>query len=297
MDKIVNLNVEKYCDLLGVECLNPLVNVVNLKEATRSLDSVCNFGFYVIFLKHIKCGVMQYGMTTYDYDAGTIVSIGPGQVVHCSHDGVHSMNCDTLMFSPQLIQGTALAKKMTRYTFFSYSSNEALHADEQEQATLLDCMNKIKQESSCDADHHSRDIVLMNIELLLEYCLRYYDRQFTTRSVVNHDMLTRFESLLTEYMTTGLPHEQGLPSVKYFADKVCLTPNYFGDVVKKLTGKTAQEYILGRVVDMGKEMILGTDKSVNDIAYDLGFQYPQHFTRFFKNKVGMTPLEFRKASQ
>lgn len=296
MDKVRPLTIETYCAGLGLECLNPSVNVVNLRDSRGALDDVCNFGFYALFLKHIKCGPMQYGMTTYDYEAGTVVCIAPGQVVRCTLSPATAVDCDALLFSPQLLQGTALAAKMARYSFFSYGSNEALHASKEEQATLLDCMRKIQQESRQD-DHHSRDIILMNIELLLEYCLRFYDRQFTTRTLVNHDLLSRFEKLLDDYLATGTQREQGLPTVKYFADKVCLSSNYFGDLVKKLTGKTAQEYILWRVVDMGKEMILGTDKAINDIAYDLGFQYPQHFTRFFKNKVGMTPLEFRKASQ
>ena len=144
MDKVVDLTIARYCDMLGLECLNPLVSVVNLRDSSGVLDDVCNFGFYAVFLKHIKCGVMQYGMTTYDYAAGTIVSIAPGQVVRCALSPATAVNCDALLFSPQLLHGTALASKMARYSFFSYSSNEALHAGEEEQATLLDCMLKIQ---------------------------------------------------------------------------------------------------------------------------------------------------------
>lgn len=299
INKIIKLNIPQFCDLMGVECQHEDVSAFNLKEAPgKAFDEVCNFDFFALYLKHINCGPLQYGMTTYDYDAGTIVCIGPNQVVKLQHKREDPViDCDTIVFSPALLHGSSLAKKMQRYSFFAYSSNEALHLTDDEQLIVKGCMDKIRREASDETDQHSRDIILMNLELLLEYCLRFYDRQFTTRQEVNRNLLSRFETLLNEYLQKGLQREQGLPTVKYFADKACLSPNYFGDLVKKLTGRTAQEYILNRVVDLGKEMLLGSEDSINDIAYSLGFQYPQHFTRFFKNKTGMTPMEFRKASR
>jgi len=296
MSKIISLDCpDRYCELYGLESYNPQVCVVELDQATTPVRGTCNFGFYAMFLKHQKCGVMQYGRTTYDYEEGTIVSIGPGQVVRCETPEGQRPRCTALLFDKSLVRGTALGKKMARYSFFSYTSNEALHMSEQEKQTIIDCMEKIRIESSEDIDHHSRDIIVMNIELLLEYCMRFYDRQFTTRDVANRDILEKFEASLNEYMMGDAVRQHGLPTVKYFADKACLSPNYFGDLIKKLTGKTAQEIILDHIVECGKEMLIGTDKPVTDIAYDLGFQYAQHFSRFFKKKTGCTPLEFRHA--
>jgi len=298
IDKIIKLNgPDDYCDLYGLTNNNSLVSVVELDEATTPVQCVCNFGFYAMFLKHIKCGTMRYGITTYDYDEGTIVSIGPGQVVSCETHAGKRPRCTALLFSPSLIKGTALGRSMNRFSFFSYSSNEALHMSDSEREIIVDCLAKIKTESEEELDKHSRAIVVKNIELLLEYCLRFYDRQFETRSVVNSDILQRFESLLSDYMNGSEVHTNGLPTVKYFADKICLSPNYFGDLIKKLTGKTAQQYILDKIVDLGREMILGSDKPISEIAYDLGFQYPQHFSRFFKKRTGCTPMEYKAMSK
>jgi len=294
MEKIVNLDCpDRYCELYGLENYHPLVSVVELSDAQNRVDAVTNFGFYAMFLKHQKCGVMQYGMTTYDYDDGTIVSIGPGQVVKCNTPEGVRPRCTALLFDQKLVRGTALGRKMSRYSFFSYTSNEALHLSDSEKQIVMDCMEKIKIESNQDADHHSRDIIVMNIELLLEYCMRFYDRQFTTRETTNRGILENFEAMLNDYMQSDEVKKIGLPTVKYFADKACLSPNYFGDLIKKLTGKTAQEIILDRIVELGKEMILGSDKPISEIAYSLGFQYSQHFSRFFKRKTGCTPLEYR----
>jgi len=297
MDKIVNLDCpDRYCELYGLENYNPLVSVVELQDATGLVDDVTNFGFYAMFLKHEKCGEMQYGMTKYDYDEGTIVSIGPGQVVRCHTPEGTRPRCTALLFDKKLVNGTPLGRKMSRYTFFSYKSNEALHMSDEERKIVIDCMDKIRAESNQDIDHHSRDIIVMTIELLLEYCMRFYDRQFTTRNIENKGILENFENNLNEYMQSNEVHTTGLPTVKYFADKACLSPNYFGDLIKKLTGKTAQDIILDRIVDLGKEMLVGTEKTVAEISYDLGFQYSQHFSRFFKKRAGCTPGEYRGQS-
>lgn len=296
MSKIIHLDCpDRYCELYGLESMNPQVAVVELDRAENAVSGTCNFGFYAMFLKHMKCGVMQYGMTTYDYAEGTIVSIGPGQVVRCETPEGKRPRCTALLFDKSLIQGTPLGRKMARYSFFSYQSNEALHMSDQEKQIIMDCMEKIRLESEQDTDHHSQDILVANIELLLEYCLRFYDRQFTSRAVTNRGILEDFENNIVAYMQRQDIAERGLPTVKYFADKACLSPNYFGDLIKKLTGKTAQDIILDHIVEAGKEMLLGTEKSVTEVAESLGFQYPQHFSRFFKRKTGCTPLEYRNA--
>lgn len=208
-------------------------------------------------------------------------------------EGVRPMS-HGLVFHPDLIRGTSLGQEIKQYSFFSYSSNEALHLSEEERTIFRDCLDKIQQELTHPIDKHSKRLITRNIELLLDYCMRFYERQFVTRGKVNKDILTRFENLLDAYFQSDKPQTEGLPTVKYFADKVNLSPNYFGDLVKKETGRTAQEYIQNKLVAIAKEEILGSDKSVSEIAYQLGFQYPQHFTRIFKKSVGHTPSVYRE---
>lgn len=199
-----------------------------------------------------------------------------------------------ILFHPDLIKGTSLGRGIKQYSFFAYASNEALHTSEEERTIIMDCLAKTRLELQRPIDKHSRRLITRNIELLLDYCMRFYERQFITRTAVNRDVLAKFEMLLDEYFQGEHPQNEGLPTVKYFADKVCLSPNYFGDLIKKETGKTAQEYIQNKVIDLAKELILGTDKTVTEIAYTLGFQYSQHFNRTFKKHTGVTPSEYRK---
>ncbi len=198
-----------------------------------------------------------------------------------------------ILFHPDLLQGTALGKSIRKYTFFSYEANEALHLSEEERAIVTDCLKIIRMELEHGVDKHSKTLLVTHIELLLNYCMRFYERQFATRSRANHDVLARFERLLDDYFEGPLAERDGLPTVKYFADKVCLSPNYFGDMLKKETGKTPQEYIQEKVIEVAKERVAGTDETVSRIAYSLGFQYPQHFCRQFKRRVGCTPNEYR----
>ena len=198
-----------------------------------------------------------------------------------------------LLFHPDLIRGTSLAHKMKDYTFFSYEVNEALHMSERERQTVFNCFNEIEEELRHSIDKHSRSIIVSNIEVLLNHCLRFYDRQFATRAIINSDVLTRFEALLNDYFETDKPLELGLPSVAWCADKLHLSANYFGDLVKKQTGKSAIEYIHLAVIHKVKDYLLGTDKTVSEIAYDTGFQYPHHLSRLFKKIAGCTPNEYR----
>ena len=229
----------------------------------------------------------------YDYQDGTIVSFGPGQITGIDMaPGVRPM-AHGLLFHPDLIRGTALGQEIRNYTFFSYEVNEALHLSEEERQTIIDCLNKIQAELEHAIDKHSRRLITANIGVLLDYCLRFYDRQFITRNQQNNDIIVRFERLLDEYFDGPTPQQEGLPSVKYFADKVFLSPNYFGDMIRKQTGKTASEYIQTKVIERAKENLLSSDKTMSEIAYDLGFQYPQHLSRMFKRVAGCTPNEFR----
>ena len=187
-----------------------------------------------------------------------------------------------------------MGQNIKNYSFFSYEVNEALHLSEQEKEIVTDCIHKIQIELEHAIDKHSKQLIVRNIELLLDYCMRFYERQFITRNQVNKDIIVRFEHLLDEYFQGQVALTEGLPSVKYFADKVCLSPNYFGDLIKKETGKTAQEYIQCRIIELAKERILEGSQTVSQIAYELGFQYPQHFSRLFKKHVGYTPNEYKQ---
>ena len=297
MDKILNLDsVDLYNKLYGLETLNPLVSVIDLNKATSSVDLIrFNYGIYALYLKLEKACDIKYGRQTYDYQEGTIVCFAPGQTAETNPttDKVQ-VNAHGILFHPDLLRGTSLGKNIKKYTFFSYEVNEALHLSEEERSIVMDCLKIIRMELEHGVDKHSKTLLVNHIELLLNYCMRFYERQFITRSENNKNVLVKFETLLDDYFQSDKPQTNGLPSVKYFADKVFLSPNYFGDLIKKETGKSAQEYIQTKMIDLAKEMIAGTEKTVSQIAYELGFQYSQHFNRIFKKNVGYTPGEYRK---
>ena len=200
------------------------------------------------------------------------------------------------MFHPDLIRGTQLGQDIKQYSFFAYSSNEALHLSDEEKEIFNDCLNNIETEMNHSIDNHSKKLICRNIELLLDYCMRFYERQFITREAVNRDILTKFEELIDEYFQSDNAERNGLPTVKYFAEECFLSPNYFGDLVKKETGRSPQEYIQSKIITLAKEQLLSTEKSISEISYGLGFQYSQHFNRYFKRNVGLTPSEYRTAT-
>ena len=296
MDKILNLDsVDLYNKLYGLETLNPLVSVIDLNKATSSVDLIrFNYGIYALYLKLEKACDIKYGRQTYDYQEGTIVCFAPGQTAETNPttDKVQ-VNAHGILFHPDLLRGTSLGKNIKKYTFFSYEVNEALHLSEEERSIVMDCLKIIRMELEHGVDKHSKTLLVNHIELLLNYCMRFYERQFITRGKTNRDVLTRFENLLDEYFESALAEQDGLPTVKYFADKLCLSSNYFGDMFKKETGKSPQEYIQEKVIELAKERISDTADTVSQIAYSLGFQYPQHFCRLFKKRVGYTPSEYR----
>ena len=296
MKEVIKLDtVDQYNQFFGLETLHPLVSVVDLSEATKfPTHFTMNYGIYALFLKKVKCGDIRYGRQIYDYQEGTVTSIATGQVVETEMQQGVKPSAHGLLFHPDLIKGTSLGQDIKQYSFFSYASAEALHLSEEEKGIFMDCLEKIEMELQHPIDKHSKRLISRNIELLLDYCMRFYERQFITRSESNKSVLVKFEALLDDYFQSDKPQTDGLPSVKYFADKVFLSPNYFGDLIKKETGKSAQEYIQTRMIDLAKEMIAGTEKTVSQIAYELGFQYSQHFNRIFKKNVGYTPGEYRK---
>lgn len=292
-------SVAEYNALNNHETLHPLVSVIDFSKALPRSWGInksvkLNFGLYCIFLKEVKCGDLRYGKHNYDYQEGTLVFISPGQALSIDNTGeTYQPKGYALVFHPDLIHGTSLGRHIHNYTFFSYQSNEALHLSEREKKIILDCFSKIEYELERAIDQHSKRLIVSNIELLLNYCVRFYDRQFITRDIVHKGILEKFESLLNGFFQTDKPQAIGLPSVAWCASELNLSANYFGDLVKKETGKTAQEYIQSKVIDVAKERIFDHSKSVSQIAYELGFKYPQHFTRLFKQRVGQSPNEYR----
>jgi|SRR5690606_13160506 len=286
--------VKQYNDTLGVDTLHPLVSVVNFDEMPTYQYFRRYMGIYAVFLKYIKCGDMKYGCQPYDYEDGTLVFISPGQVYGIDSKGkIIKPSGKALVFHPDLIANTDLGRKIKDYSFFSYEVNEALHLSKKERATINDCFDKIADEIDQNIDKHSQTLIVSNIELFLNYCIRFYDRQFITRTKANKDILSRFENLLNDYFKSEKCRDLGVPTVSWCAEQLHLSTNYFGDLIKKETGNTALDYIQSKVIDEAKAMMFDNDKTLSDIAFQLGFKYQQHFTRLFKQKTGVTPNEFR----
>ncbi len=274
--------------------LHPLVSVIDFTGTTPEIyASKMNFGFYAVYLKEVQCGDMKYGRHTYDYQDRTLVFVAPGQIINVEINKDYKPKGYALLFHPDLIRGTQLGKHIDDYTFFNYQSREALHLSEKERKTVLDCFEKIKEELEAGTDRHSRKLISSNIELFLNYCIRFYDRQFITRTEPNNDTLEKFETLLNEYFESDKLQTIGIPTVGYCADQLHFSSNYFGDLIKKETGKTPIEYIQLKIMNLAKEKIMDQRKSISEIAYELGFRYPQHFTRAFKKITGHTPHEYR----
>lgn len=290
-------SVDAYNRLNGFETKHPLVAVVDMRQAdpvAAREPHTFEYGVYSLWLKQARCGDLTYGRMPYDYQEGTVTSFAPGQVVSFKPAPDYKPHALGLLFHPDLIRGTSLGKNIGQYAFFSYSSREALHLSDDEKAIFKDCLDKISQELERPTDTHSKGIICRNIELLLDYCMRFYDRQFITRKVANNSVLQKFEELLNAYFDGNNAMLKGLPSVRYFAEGCFLSPNYFGDLVKKETGMTPQEHIQNKIIALAKEELAGTDNTVNEISFRLGFQYSQHFNRYFKRSTGMTPSAYRK---
>ncbi|WFE83100.1 helix-turn-helix domain-containing protein [Parabacteroides chongii] len=287
-------NINLYNDWAGVETQNPLVGFIDFStvKPLRHVRKV--YGFYAVFLKDQKCGEVRYGRRYYDYQNGTLIFIAPGQVFGAEDDGMEFQpEGYLLMFHPDLLRNTPLGRMMDEYSFFSYEINEALHISTVERQIIMDCFKKIQYELNHPIDRHSKNLITDNIKTFLDYCTRFYDRQFITRDNHNHDVLTRFERLINDYFNDGTAKQIGLPTVQYCADKLNLSPNYFSDLLKKETGFTPLRFIHNKAIEIAKTELVSTECTINEIAYNLGFQYPQHFTRLFKKEVGCTPNEYR----
>lgn len=295
---IVRLDsIDAYNKLYGLETKHPLVTVIDLTKATKVVNHVrMDYDVYALFLKNGANCTLKYGRQPYDYQEGTVVSFSPGQMIGVDTETDEiAPDVIGLMFHPDLLHKTPLASKINEYGFFDYSQREALHLSTDERRIFRQCLGRIKEEITHPVDRHTAEIVSSHIQVMLDYITRFYERQFITRRKVNSDVLNRFESSLKKYLESGQSRE-GLPTVNQFAEEANLTPGYFGDVIKKETGMTAQEIIIRHIVDRAKHRLADSTDDISIIAYELGFQYPQHFSRMFKRVAGLSPRQFREKS-
>ncbi len=289
-------SVQEFNDYFGLETLHPLVGVASYEHTSEIVEAINHYGIYTLFLKENKGCKLSYGRTPYDFDEMTVTSFAPGQVVHVEPvPGIAYPRWTGLVFHPDLLNRTMLGRNISRYEFFDYTSNEALHLSSGEVDIFRGVLDMINQELHRGIDKHSKELIVSNIELLLNYCLRFYDRQFVTREEINHSVVKKFTSLLDSYLANNAQRE-GLPSVAYFADKCCYSPKYFGELVKTETGRTAKDFINDRMLRQAKQLLSDDSLSITQVSMRLGFEYPQHFVRFFKTHTGHTPSDFRRAA-
>lgn len=279
---------------------HPLISVIYNKDLKKISGvqgvKVINQLYTVIFKSSNLCSAFSYGRSSYDHEEGTLVFTAPGQVMEFDQ-GSEQSEIDpmgwTLVFHPDLFRKSGLSEKINAYTFFHYDSNEALHLSDQERRSIEDLLKKIKQEYTQALDKHSQHLINSNIELFLDYCLRFYDRQFFSRTSVNSDVVSKFERLLIQYYNNEQALNHGIPSVEYCAKQLHLSPNYLSDVLKRETGKTTLEHIHFFLIEKAKNNLLNSSDTISSIAYSLGFEYPQHFSSLFKLKAGISPKEYR----
>lgn len=276
---------------------NPLVSVIKLDdinyESTVGLDTI-TFNFYTIFLKRNFDGRVKYGQHYYDFDNGTMSFFAPKQSVSMEDNQPTKVEGWMLIVHPDFLHGNLLAKKIKDYGFFDYATNEALHLSEAEDEIIAGLMQNMQREIEAMIDSYTQDVVVAHIELLLNYCNRFYNRQFITRKKVSNDLLIKFEDLLKTYFKNQST-DNSLPSVQFFSEQLFVSPNYLNDLLKNLTGQTTQQHIHNYIIDQAKELLTTTNLTVSEIAYQLGFEYSQSFNKLFKNKTEMTPLEFRQS--
>lgn len=297
-DKIININsISQIHELMGWEKpKHPLISVIEAEKffmSEEALGTKVVTDLYLISLKDKNCGV-EYGRNYLDFDEGVMVFSAPRQAASVTRvielGEIHGW---ILYFHPDLIHGTHLSAQMSEYTFFNYDVFEALHLSDDEEKTVVDVIKNIRKEYLQRIDNHSQRVIVSSLELLLNYSLRYYERQFNTRKKQSVGVLSQFENELQGYFSSNLNKERGLPSIQYFADKIHLSTHYLSDLLKKETGRSAKDHINDFVIDKAKNMLLSSNDSVSGIAYDLGFNYPHYFTRLFKARTGLTPVEYR----
>lgn len=296
-DQIIHItNLSQAHEMMGLEPpKHPLISIVRWENVTPPAKNVkmrYMSDFFTVMLKDADCG-LQYGRNYYDFDQGLLTFIGPKQVFSTTNDNFSATGW-MLVFHPDLIRQSNLGKNIGNYTFFSYDVHEALHLSDKEEDILNDCVAKLEFELDQNIDAHSKNLLVSNIELLLNYCNRFYERQFHTRADSHSDVVTSVERLIKEYYDEGKQLQEGTPSIQFLANEVNLSANYLSDLLKKETGRNTKEHINHFVVDRAKTILLNSEDNVSEIAYDLGFNYPHYFSRMFKKETGMTPQKYRE---
>ncbi len=275
---------------------HPLVSVLDaskIKISESEIGVKVIYDFYMVSLKDKSCGI-EYGRNTIDFDEGVMIFSAPGQVYSPTRPiTIGELEGWMLFFHPDLIRNTHLGLEIDSYSFFNYDVYEALHLSEEEELTVHDCVKKIQHEYEQRIDNHSQRVIVSNLELLLNYSWRFYERQFNTRTSKSKDIVSQFELHLKHYFKANLQFESGLPTIQYFAEKAHLSPHYFSDLLKKETGRPPKDHINDFIISRAKTLLMNSSDSISSIAYDLGFNYPHYFARLFKSKTGMTPVEFR----
>jgi AraC family transcriptional regulator, transcriptional activator of pobA len=277
---------------------HPLVSLINFGEVpgnSSGLTGTFAFNFYSIAIKRGFKGKLKYGQNYYDFDEGVMSFLAPGQLLSKEITDEAPLSGWLLVIHPDFLRNYPLGKKIKEYGFFSYAVNEALHLSEKEEKMVETIMKNIEQEYRSSIDKFSQDVMISHIELLLNYSNRFYNRQFITRKNANNDLLINLETLLDEYFTGEKVQEFGLPTVKYVADNLNVSPNYLSDMLRSLTGQSTQQHIHNKLIEKAKEILTSTSFSVGEIAYKLGFETPQSFNKLFKNKTNVSPLEFRNS--
>jgi AraC-like DNA-binding protein len=279
---------------------HPLISVVKFEDIKpkggNRPKSIVN-GFYSIALKKTFNAKMKYGQQAYDFPEGILAFIAPSQIISVvmEENEIIEHSGWLLIFHPDFLWNTSLAKKIKQYDFFGYNLTEALHLSEKEEVMLTNIMQNIHQEYNSNIDKFSQDVIIAQLELLLTYSERFYQRQFITRKISNHTILAKLENLLNAYFRQNINSEKGLPTVEYISEQLNISPNYLSRLLKTLTGQSTKQFIQDKLIDLAKEKLSTTDLSVNEIAYDMGFEYPQSFSKLFKSKTNLTPLEFRNS--
>ena len=295
MSKILKVrSVNDYGSYLGCPARHPLVCVIDYAEVSPIRHSLNNYGVYALFLRDDVGVELDYGCGRYDYNQGTLLCVAPGQVGGKEDNGERvSITGWALLFHPDLLRGTPLEKRIRDYSLFDYRVNEALHMSDREHDILVSLMRRMREELDNERDAQQDAILVGYIGLVLNFCQRFYNRQFQSRETENSDILVRFNRLLADYYEQQLQLKLGLPTVQYCADRLCLSPNYFGDVVKRTTGDTASNRIRRFVIRLAKNG-LSAGESVAQVADRLGVEYPQHFSRMFRRQEGITPSEYSR---
>lgn len=298
------LHLEHVSDMHNVFGLpkpkHPLVSVIQYKDSKirEEFHHIrCSLGMYCISQKNEIDSSMPYGRNSYDFQEGSMLFMTPGQVL--TYDGHQSTAEDpgwALLFHPDLIRKSELGKTIENYSFFSYDVTEALHLSDDEKSSLAELIAKIENEYQNNIDRHSQKLIIANIELVLDYCTRYYDRQFYTRTNLNKDVLAKFENLLRDYYAKDHQLDLGVPTVGYCGKELGISPKYLSDLLNKETGKNAKTHIDDFLINKAKNNLLNSNESVSEIAYSLGYNYSQHFSKMFKAKTGVSPGQYRTLS-